>query len=376
MKLTVDAKECRMIRTTMNAIRTFGRLVAISLFLLCALPVQLLAQQGDVSVSSEPPVAGVTFRFVHSNGIKLRIAEAGTGPLVLMAHGWPESWYSWRHQITMLADAGYHVVAPDMRGYGESDKPVDVDDYDIIHVAGDLVGILDALGEETAILVGHDWGAIVAWSTVLLHPSRFTALIAMSVPYGGRVAQSPIQSWRETFGENFFYILYHNEPGGVAEAEYDADPRGLISRLYLSPGAPRQPATITDAHRSAGGWIGRLGAAKELPDWLCQEDLDYVVSQFENAGFRGGMNYYRNFHRNWEITEHLEGATIKVPVLFIAGSRDSVIAGADEERLTATISRAADDLRGVILIPEIGHWVQQEAPAQTNAAMMRFLNSL
>ena len=376
MKLTVDAKECRMIRTTMNAIRTFGRLVAISLFLLCALPVQLLAQQGDVSVSSEPPVAGVTFRFVHSNGIKLRIAEAGTGPLVLMAHGWPESWYSWRHQITMLADAGYHVVAPDMRGYGESDKPVDVDDYDIIHVAGDLVGILDALGEETAILVGHDWGAIVAWSTVLLHPSRFTALIAMSVPYGGRVAQSPIQSWRETFGENFFYILYHNEPGGVAEAEYDSDPRGLISRLYLSPGAARQPATITDAHRSAGGWIGRLGAAKELPDWLRQEDLDYVVSQFENAGFRGGMNYYRNFHRNWEITEHLEGATIKVPVLFIAGSLDSVIAGADEERLTATISRAADDLRGVILIPDIGHWVQQEAPEEVNQAISDFLTEI
>ena len=365
-----------MIRTTTNVIKAFGRVVAVSLVLHSALSGQLLAQQGDVDVSTESPVAGVTFRFIQSNGIQLRIAEAGTGPLLLMAHGWPESWYSWRHQITMLANAGYHVVAPDMRGYGESDKPADVDDYDITHVAGDLVAILDALGEETAILVGHDWGAIVAWSTVLLHPSRFTALIAMSVPYGGRVAQSPIQSWRETFGENFFYILYHNEPGGVAEAEYDADPRGLISRLYLSPSAPREPAIITDPHRSAGGWIGRLGAAKELPDWLRQEDLDYVVSQFENAGFRGGMNYYRNFHRNWEITEHLEGATIKVPVLFIAGSRDSVIAGADEERLTATISRSADDLRAVVLIPEIGHWVQQEAPAETNAAMMEFLNSL
>lgn len=365
-----------MIRTTTNAIQAFGRIVAVSLVLHSALLGQSLAQQGDIDVSTESPVAGVTFRFIQSNGITLRIAEAGTGPLVLLAHGWPESWYSWRHQITMLADAGYHVVAPDMRGYGESDKPADVDDYDITHVAGDLVGILDALGEETATLVGHDWGAIVAWTTVLLHPSRFTSLIAMSVPYGGRVAQSPIQSWRETFGENFFYILYHNEPGGVAEAEYDADPRGLISRLYQSPGASREPATITDAHRSAGGWIGRLGAAKELPSWLRQEDLDYVVSQFESAGFRGGMNYYRNFHRNWEITEHLEGATIKIPVLFIAGSRDSVIAGADAEKLTATISRATEDLRNVVLIPEIGHWVQQEAPAETNAAMMEFLNSL
>jgi len=337
---------------------------------------QLVAQQEDLAVSMETPVAGVTFRFIESNGIKMRIAEAGAGPLILLAHGWPESWYSWRHQITMLADAGYHVVAPDMRGYGETDKPAAVDDYDIVHIAGDLVGIIDAMGEETAILVGHDWGAIVAWSTVLLHPSRFTALIAMSVPYGGRVAQSPMESWRETFGEDFYYILYHNEPGGVAEAEYDADPYGLISRLYLSPDSPREPALITDRHRSAGGWIGRLGAPIELPDWLSQEDLDYVVSQFENAGFRGGINYYRNFHRNWEITEHLQGAKIQMPVLFIAGSRDMVIAGADKERLTATISRAAENLAEVVLIPEIGHWVQQEAPEATNAAMLEFLGGL
>lgn len=337
---------------------------------------QAMAQQGETGVSTESPVAGVSFRFIESNGIRMRIAEAGTGPLILMAHGWPESWYSWRHQITMLADAGYHVVAPDMRGYGETDKPADVDAYDVEHLAGDLVGILDALGEETAILVGHDWGAIVAWTTVLLHPERFTALINMSVPYGGRVAQSPMDSWRQAYGENFFYILYHNEPGGVAEAEYDADPRGLISRLYLSPNSPREPAVITDPLRSAGGWIGRLGAPKGLPDWLSQEDLDYIVSQFENAGFRGGVNYYRNFHRNWEITEHLDGAKIEIPVLFIAGSRDIVIAGADEERLTATLSRATEDLRGVVLIPEIGHWVQQEAPELTNAAIMEFLNAL
>jgi pimeloyl-ACP methyl ester carboxylesterase len=365
-----------MIQTTINTIKAFGRVVVVSLALHSSLSGQVLAQQGDSEVSTESPVAGVTFRFIESNGITLRIAEAGTGPLVLLAHGWPESWYSWRHQLTMLAAAGYHVVAPDMRGYGETDKPAAVDDYDINHLAGDLVGILDALGEETAILVGHDWGAIVAWSTVLLHPSRFTALIAMSVPYGGRVAQSPVESWREAFGENFFYILYHNEPGGVAEAEYDADPRGLLSRLYLSPSSPREPATITDPLRSAGGWIGRLGAPMGLPDWLRQEDLDYIVSQFETAGFRGGVNYYRNFHRNWEITEHLQGATIKIPVLFIAGSRDIVIAGADKERLTATISRAVEDLRDVVLIPDIGHWVQQEAPAETNAAMMEFLNSL
>ena len=362
--------------TITNRVKACGRIVVVLLVLNGSLLGQLFAQHGGIDVNIELPVAGVTFRFIESNGIKMRIAEAGTGPLVLLAHGWPESWYSWRHQMTMLADAGYHAVAPDMRGYGETDKPAAVDDYDVNHVAGDLVGILDALGEETAILVGHDWGAIVAWTTVLLHPSRFTALIAMSVPYGGRVAQSPMESWQEAFGENFFYILYHNEPGGIAEAEYDADPRGLISRLYLSPNSPRVQPAITDPLRSAGGWIGRLGAPMGLPDWLLQEDLDYVVSQFENSGFRGGMNYYRNFHRNWEITEHLQGAKIKIPVLFIAGSRDMVIAGAEKESLTATISRATEDLRDVVLIPEIGHWVQQEAPEEVNQAISDFLTEI
>jgi len=362
--------------TITNRVKACGRIVVVLLVLNGSLLGQLFAQHGGIDVNIELPVAGVTFRFIESNGIKMRIAEAGTGPLVLLAHGWPESWYSWRHQMTMLADAGYHAVAPDMRGYGETDKPAAVDDYDVNHVAGDLVGILDALGEETAILVGHDWGAIVAWTTVLLHPSRFTALIAMSVPYGGRVAQSPMESWQEAFGENFFYILYHNEPGGIAEAEYDADPRGLISRLYLSPNSPRVQPAITDPLRSAGGWIGRLGAPMGLPDWLLQEDLDYVVSQFENSGFRGGMNYYRNFHRNWEITEHLQGAKIKIPVLFIAGSRDMVIAGAEKESLTATISRATEDLRDVVLIPEIGHWVQQEAPKEVNQAISDFLTEI
>lgn len=337
----------------------------------------VFAQQGGQNMNSTSPVEGVSFRFIEANGLKLRIAEAGdSGPLILLAHGWPESWYSWRHQLTALADAGYRVVAPDMRGYGETDKPADVDDYDVVHLAADMVGILDALGEETAIMVGHDWGAIVAWNTVLMHPTRFSALIAMSVPYGGRASQSPLESWQAAFGDNFYYILYHNEPGGIAEAEYDSDPRGLLSRLYLSPGSPREAPTITDPKRSAGGWIGRLGAAVELPDWLTQDDLDYIVAQFEQAGFRGGVNYYRNFHRNWEITEHLDGVKIEVPTLFIAGERDVVIAGATQQALTNSMSRVVDDLRGVILIPEIGHWVQQEAPTETNAAMLEFLKNL
>jgi pimeloyl-ACP methyl ester carboxylesterase len=335
------------------------------------------AAQGEQNVNTSSPVEGVSFRRIQANGLNMRIAEAGdSGPLLLLAHGWPESWYNWRHQMTALAAAGYRVVAPDMRGYGETDAPADVDDYDIVHLAADMVGVLDALGESTAVMVGHDWGSIVAWNTVLMYPDRFTGLIAMSVPYGGRASNSPLASWQAAFGDNFYYILYHNEPGGVAEAEYDSDPRGLISRLYLSPTSEREAPTITDRQRSAGGWIGRLGAPKGLPDWLGQEDLDYVVGQFEKSGFRGGVNYYRNFHRNWEITEHLDGVKVQVPVLFIAGERDVVIAGATQEALSNSMGRVVDDLRGVVLIPEVGHWVQQEAPEQTNAAMLEFLQGL
>ena len=337
------------------------------------------AEEGDNNMSTQAPVDGVSFRFVESNGLNMRIAEIGANegrPVMLMAHGWPESWYSYRHQMTAMAAAGYHVVVPDMRGYGKTDKPADVDDYDIVHLAGDMVGVLDALGEETAIMVGHDWGSIVAWNTVLMHPDRFTALIAMSVPYGGRGPQSPMAAWNAAFGDNFYYILYHNEPGGVAEAEYDSNPRGLLGRLYLSPTSPREAPVNTDPLRASGGWIDRLGAAIGLPDWLTEDDLDYIVAGFEESGFRGGVNYYRNFQRNWEITEHLQGVKVDVPTLFIAGERDVVIAGASKEQLTGSMNRAVNDLRDVVLVPGIGHWVQQEAPEETNEAMLEFLNSL
>ena len=328
-------------------------------------------------VMADTPVAGVTFRFIETNGIRMRIAQMGDqGPLVLLAHGWPESWYSWRHQIPALAQAGYRVVAPEMRGYGLTDAPAEVADYDIVQLAADMVGVLDALGEEKATIVGHDWGALVAANAVLLHPERFSSLVLMSVPYRGRGGQSPMAAMQAQFGDNFFYILYHNEAGGVAELEYDSDPRGILSRLYLSPDSPREAPVVTDPKRSAGGWIPRLGAAKELPGWLSKADLDYYVAQFERSGFRGGVNYYRNFQRNWEITEHLSSAKIEVPTLFIAGAKDVVIGGATAEMLQGAMAGTVADLRDVVIVPEMGHWIQQEDPAATNEAMLGFLQSL
>ncbi|MEQ9450738.1 MAG: alpha/beta hydrolase [Pseudomonadales bacterium] len=325
----------------------------------------------------QSPVAGITLRQITANGLSMRIAEAGdSGPVVLLAHGWPESWYSWRHQLTGLAAAGYRVIAPDMRGYGETDAPQAVEDYDIERLAADMVGILDALEIEQATMVGHDWGAIVAAHTALFYPERFHSLVIMSVPYRERGDVDPLTAIRAQVGDNFFYIAYHNEPDGVAEKEYDADPHGLLSRLYLSPSSPREAPEVTDPKRAAGGWIPRLGAAKALPDWLTADDLDYIVDQFSAAGFRGGVNYYRNLQRNWQLTGERDDLTIRVPTLFIAGSEDVVIGGADEAALTAAMKPVVADLRGVTLVPEKGHWIQQEAPQATNEAMLKFLKGL
>ncbi len=335
------------------------------------------ASAGEEILMAETPVTGVTFQFIETNGIRMRIAQMGEqGPLVLLAHGWPESWYSWRHQIPALAKAGYRVVVPEMRGYGQTEAPAEVADYDIVHLAADMVGVLDALGEEQATIVGHDWGAMVAANAVLLHPERFSSLVLMSVPHRGRGRQSPMAAMQAQFSDNFFYILYHNEAGGVAELEYDGDPRGILSRLYLSPDSPREAPVVTDPKRSAGGWIPRLGAAKELPGWLTEEDLDYYVSQFERSGFRGGVNYYRNFQRNWEITEHLADAKIEVPTLFVAGAKDVVIGGATAAMLEGVMAATVPDLRGVVIVPEMGHWIQQEDPVATNEALLGFLQSL
>jgi pimeloyl-ACP methyl ester carboxylesterase len=327
------------------------------------------------TVHAQQPAQEPTLRTIKSNGINMRVAEMGKGPLVILVHGWPESWYSWRHQIKALADAGYHAVAPDMRGYGKTDKPEAVEAYDIHQLTADLVGIVDAMGEKDAMLVGHDWGAIVGWHAMLLHPTRFTAYVAMSVPYNGRGPISAVEGLKRALGDNFYYILYFQEPG-VAEKEFDADPHAILSRLYLSPDSPRDPPIITDPKRAAGGMIDRYGKPKGLPSWLSQADLDYYVNEFKNAGFRGGINYYRNFHRNWETTPQLTGAKVTQPVTFIAGDKDVVIRGATAEALTTSLSRNVTDLRGVKLIPNTGHWVQQERPEETNKAMLEFLQSV
>lgn len=331
----------------------------------------MAAGAGAGSNGLPPGAAGIELSQLDANGISMRIASAGKGPLVLLLHGFPESWYSWRNQIHALAAAGYRAVAPDMRGYGGTDAPRGIDAYDALDLSADLTGLIDALGEQRAILIGHDWGAAVAWYTALLAPERFEALITMSVPWGPRSDTPPLQRLRRNFGDNFFYMLYFQEPG-VAEAELDPDPRALLRRFYASPGAARDAPTITSQKASAGGLLGRIGVPHRIPEWLVEADLDYYVAEFTRTGFRGGLNYYRNLDRSWELTPQLEGATIDIPTLFIAGEKDIVIRGRDRTGLEASMSQVAPELT-VHLIPDAGHWIQQERAGEVNGLILDFL---
>jgi pimeloyl-ACP methyl ester carboxylesterase len=318
----------------------------------------------------------VAFRSIRCNGLNMRLAEAGSAaaPLVILAHGWPESWYSWRHQMAPLAEAGYRVVAPDMRGYGGTDAPAAVDAYDIEHLVADMAGIVDAAGQERAVIVGHDWGAVVAWHAALLRPDRFRAVAALSVPWLGRPAAPPLTIWKQRYGDDFYYILYHQAPG-VAEREYDADPEGLLRMLYASPDAPRLPPSITRPHKEAGGFIGRWGRPRELPAWLTPEDLAYYVAELRRAGFRGGLNYYRNFDRNWHLLK-AQDPVVPVPALFIAGDRDPVVAHLGRDAVERRMRPLVPDLRNIEWIDGAGHWIQQERPAACNRALLGFLAGL
>ncbi len=324
-------------------------------------------------------MAEIQHRTIQTNGINMRIAEAGSGPLVVLCHGFPESWYSWRHQLPALAAAGYHAVAPDMRGYGETDKPERVDEYTIFHLVGDMVGLVDALGEMSPVIVGHDWGSVVAWNAALLRPDLFRGVVGMSVSFLPRLPISPLAMMKAAAGDRFLYILYFQEPG---KAEAELDPRAaqmLRNMLYTASGSvPADHEWNFDLPKTAGFLDGLL-EPDELPAWLSEDDLAYYIHEFERTGFRGGLNWYRNFDRNWELLAPWAGVTIAVPALFIGGLRDKIVTGPDSNEpgpLVAALPSLCEDLRGTVLIEGAGHWTQQEAPEETNRALLDFLAGL
>jgi pimeloyl-ACP methyl ester carboxylesterase len=323
-----------------------------------------------------------THRTIKTNGIQMHIAEQGSGPLVLMCHGFPESWYSWRHQLKALSEAGYHAVAPDMRGYGQTDRPEAIDEYTLLHLVGDMVGVLDALGAQTAVIAGHDWGAPVAWHCALLRPDRFRAVIGLSVPYRGRGPRRPTTAMPQT-DTALFYQLYFQTPG-VAEAELERDPKSTIRRmLYAASGdAPDGTGGAWEAGSTVGmvdrksGLLGGMANPRELPVWLTAADLDFYASEFTRTGFRGGLNWYRNIDRNWELLAPYSGAKVTVPALYVAGDRDLVVKFPNAEQTLANLANTVPQLRKQIMLSGCGHWTQQERPADVNAAMVEFLKSL
>jgi pimeloyl-ACP methyl ester carboxylesterase len=322
--------------------------------------------------------SAITHRMIQANGIHLHIAEQGEGPLVVMCHGFPECWYSWRHQLAALSAAGFHAVAPDMRGYGQSDRPEAIDQFTLLHLVGDMLGVLDAMGVEQAVIAGHDFGAGVAWTAALLRPDRFRAVIALSVPFRPRSPVVPTSVMPRT-DSAIFYQLYFQVPG-VAENELERDVRQTFVKLLFaaSGDAPRGAQTggsVGMVPRNGSVLTGMMIPAA-LPAWLREADIDFYASEFARTGFRGGLNWYRNIDRNWELLAPFAGAKVTVPALYMAGDRDLVVSFRGMDRVITNLANAVPQLRSKIMLPGCGHWTQQERASEVNAAMIDFLRQL
>jgi pimeloyl-ACP methyl ester carboxylesterase len=308
-------------------------------------------------------------RTISAGGIELFVLEQGQGPLVVLCHGWPELSYSWRHQIPAIAAAGFHVVAPDMRGFGRSSAPAEIAAYSIFDNVGDMVALVTALGEKQAVIVGHDWGAPVAWHAGMFRPDMFTKVVGLSVPPPFRGRGRPLDSLREG-GITDFYWQYFQTPG-VAEAEFERDV-ALTMRLVRGRGVS-DPAAL---HITEGkGFLGNINPVEKLPDWLSEADVAYFAAAYRQSGFRGGLNWYRNIDRNWELTAPWQDAQIHQPSLFVAGSKDSVITGLIGAKRVTELERVLPNLRQKLIIDGAGHWVQQERPDEVNAALIGFLKN-
>jgi pimeloyl-ACP methyl ester carboxylesterase len=312
-------------------------------------------------------------------GTRIHAVSQGEGPLVLFVHGFPESWYSWRHQLPAVADAGFRAVAIDVRGYGRSQSFAAVDEYRIVRHAADNLGVVRALGEETAIIVGHDWGAPITWNTVLLRPDVFTAMGLLSVPYNPRGDFKPSDGFRMLGGEEEFYIEYFQQPGR-AEAEIEPDVARWLLGFYFSASGDAPPMV------PGNGSIATIAPGQKMidrfswpetgtwPTWLAEDDFRFYAEEFERTGLTGGLNRYRNADRDWEDLAAFDGAPITVPSLFIGGSKDGpTIWG---ENAIKRFERTLPGLRNSVIIEGSGHWVQQEAHEEVNRHLVAWLESL
>jgi len=315
-------------------------------------------------------------RNITANGITLRVVVEGQGPLCVLVHGWPESWYSWRHLIDPLVAAGYRVAVPDVRGYGGSDAPHAIEAYDMISMTDDVVGLIDALGEKQAILIGHDWGAPIVWTTAIRYPERVRAVVGMSVPHLGRGELPPIELFKQIYAGRFFYQLYFQKPG-VAEKELEADIPATIRKVYYAASGDAPAGSGLNVTKPPDATLLEgLVDPDPLPAWLSAEDVEYYAQQFRAHGFRGPLNRYRNQERDHALLPELSTRKVEQPALFIAGSRDAVLRFVPGVSLVDLMDPWYTDLRGKVLVEGAGHWVQQERPKEVVDAVLGFLRTL
>jgi pimeloyl-ACP methyl ester carboxylesterase len=313
-----------------------------------------------------------THRLVPSPAGRTHLVEQGTGPLVLLVHGFPESWYSWRHQLPALAEAGYRAVALDVRGYGRSSKPQDVAAYRMLELVEDNASVVAALGEQSAVVVGHDWGSVIAANSALTRPDVFRAVGLLSVPYTPPGGPRPSEIFTAMGGDDEFYVSYFQQPGR-AEAEIEPDVRGWLAGVYAAlssdtmpaPGAPH-PLFV-----SPGGTLRERFPADRLPAWLSEDDLDRYAAEFERTGMSGALNRYRNMDRDWEDLAGYSGRPVTQPSLFLGGALDSSTAW-----LTEAIRAHPATLPGLVaahLLDGCGHWIQQERSDEVNRLLIDWL---
>jgi pimeloyl-ACP methyl ester carboxylesterase len=320
------------------------------------------------------------FRMIDAAGTKIRAVVKGSGPLVIMVHGFPESWYSWRHQIDPIAAAGFTACAIDVRGYGGSQKFDTVEDFAMEHMIGDILGVAQALApDQKFILVGHDWGAPMVWQTSLIHPDKVAAVAALSVIHSGVPERSFDETIKEMFDDNnvFFYQSYFRELGR-AEAVFDADPRDFIRRFYYVGSGDIDLSGLAGMTKtSADGLLDGLPDPNPFPAWLTDADLDYYVSEFSASGFFGPLSRYRNHTRDWTMLQPFKDRKIDIPAFFIAGDKDAAFNafGMAQDPL-ATLRSQVTQLEGAHVLTGCGHWTQQERPDEVNKLLVPWLSSL
>jgi pimeloyl-ACP methyl ester carboxylesterase len=318
----------------------------------------------------------VTHRMIETNGIRLHVAEQGEGPLVILCHGFPECWYSWRHQLPALANAGFRAVAADLRGYGQSDRPEDVEKYTILHDIGDIVGLVDALGAKQAVIAGHDIGAAIAWQTALLRADIFRAVIALSPPFRSRGFgdSGPPTTLMPRTENAMFYQLFLQTP--EAEAGLGRDLRVTFRYQFYTLSGDRPPSAGVGG--LPPGMMPRKGGfltdPPSLPAWVTESDIDVYVKEYVRSGFHGPLAWWRNIDRSWELMAPFAEAAVTAPALYMAGERDFVAAvfSQDIAKQSALVPR----LRPPIMLPGCGHWTQQERAPEVSTAMIDFLGSL